>query len=77
MLRIYYVHCTLDRVVHAQALGFTDRVMNFARGESENDALERTRKHYRTKYNIGVKQADARLALHQDAKRYTFPEQII
>lgn len=77
MPRIYFVCCKLDRVVHAQALGFTDYVMNFARGESEPDAKAKAREHYRTKYGIEVKRATASLALHQNQNQYTFPEQII
>jgi hypothetical protein len=74
---IYFVHLKTSEQVHAQALGFTNDVFFYARGDCSENAGLRAVNWFVDKYNIGAKIRTVSPAIQQEEKRYCFPEQII
>jgi len=74
---IFFVCLYTNTQVYAQALGFTNTVMYFAEAETKDQAGQKARNYFESRYKIGARVSSVSVALRQDRKRYYFPEYIL
>lgn len=74
---IYFVTIVFSEQVHAQAYGFTRVYHCYAWAESSEDAAQRAVAYYERTTGIKIERAEAKAALHQEIRMFTFPNQII
>lgn len=74
---LYWMQVKVTKVVHMQALGFTDWVPMHAWGDDENEALGNVTSYLVARGSEVARCPEVKRALEQDPARYTFPEQIV
>lgn len=73
---IYWCTVILNETVHVQALGFTNYLMIFSEGETQEIAKHKVIKHL-LHYKLNYKKLALTPALNQQKNSYTFPETIL
>lgn len=73
---IWFVSLYLNKEIHAQGYGFTKLYHKFVFAE-DKDAAEKVAAQWAAQNAMDVKKTIAGDSLCQDAKRHTFPHQII
>lgn len=76
MCPIYFGTVDLHQQIHCQALGFTKQFYLYACAASEMDA-ESLMATWAKANGCEVRKVVAQMAIQQDVRTYTFPEQII
>jgi hypothetical protein len=74
---IFFVCLHTAEQVHAQALGFTSMVMFFAEADTGDQAGNKARDYFESKYKIPTKVASVSVAVRQNKKKYCFPDSIL